>query len=70
MVKGYWQTFHSKTELSTWTGAGALKAESRYCANPAATGATRGCQLTICGTNYDNAGSRKLTALGKETILS
>ena len=36
---------------------GHWKTESRHSANPAATGATRGCQLTTCGANDDNGGS-------------
>ena len=57
MVKWYLQTFHLKHDKALETGAGTLKAESRHCAKPAATGATRGCQLTTCGANDDNAGS-------------
>ena len=69
MVKGYLQTFHLKHDSALETGTGTLKAESCHSANPAATGATRGRQLTICGANDDNAGSPGNSRLSMKKVF-
>ena len=74
MVKGYLQTFHLKHDYALETGTGTLKAESCYSANPAATGATRGCQWTLSMDNlWRQWRQRRLTgelpAFNEESIL-